>query len=134
MSATLAATRLAALVDLATTMPVVIGALKQTDSQTAEQARPYVRLLLQQTGNPTTVPNHREGVMAVFVYGLTEIDAFHQANLLVDALSLANNAPHGPGTTGTTLRDYLIDAPIRRLPDPTPGGLVSFQIRFRYFG
>ena len=134
MSATLAATRLAAIVDAATAMTVVLGAVKATDSQAAEQTRPYVRLILGKSGDPTPIPNHREGLMNVYVYGVTDMEAWHQANALVDALSLANAAPHGPGTTGTTLRDYSLDSPVRPLPDPTGGGLVTFTIRFRYFG
>jgi hypothetical protein len=132
MKATDAATVLNHIIKGATTMPVVLGTARPTSRQAQEPKRPYFRLIYQRMSDPTPIPGRLEGQLAVYCYGVTPEEAWHEANALTTALGLT----HGRRLPGTgALADFsLASGGWELLPDPTGGGLVFCQVTFAYYG
>jgi hypothetical protein len=130
MKATEAATVLNHLIQGATTCAVVLGTVRPTSRQAQEPRRPYFRLIYQRMSDPTPIPGRLEGLLALYGYGVTPEEAWHEANTLTSALGLT----HGRRLPGSgALADFALASGWEALPDPTGGGLVFCQVRFAYY-
>lgn len=131
MKATQAATALNLIIQKATTAPVVLGTGRPTSRQAQEPKRPYFRLIYQQMSDPTPIPGRLEGQLAIYCYGVSPEEAWHEANTLTEALGLRHDRKV-PGSGA--LADFSLLSGWKALPDPTGGGLVFCQLTFAYYG